>query len=58
MAAPRPFVVEKIIAVCNGCQGERVFLIDPPLRSADEFIAWQKSPSSPLTRVVLGDKWP
>lgn len=38
----RPFIVDLVIAVCNGCQGERNFPIDPPFRSAEDFITWEK----------------
>jgi hypothetical protein len=41
--ADKPFVVDLVIAVCNGCHGERNYPIDPPFRTADAFIAWQKS---------------
>ena len=40
--ADRPFVVDEVIAVCNGCRGERRFPIDPPFRTAEAFITWQK----------------
>lgn len=39
----KPFVVDHVIVHCNGCGQERKFPIDPPFRSADAFIAWQKS---------------
>jgi hypothetical protein len=39
----RPFVVDLVIVVCNGCGAERKIPIDPPFRSAQEFITWQKS---------------
>lgn len=38
----RPFVINLIVIVCNGCQSERKILIDPPFRGAEEFIAWEK----------------
>lgn len=36
------FVVDHVIVICNGCHSERKFLIDPPFRSAQEFIEWHK----------------
>lgn len=38
----RDFVVDHIIVICNGCGSERKILIDPPFRSAQEFIAWER----------------
>lgn len=42
----RPFVVDHVIVVCKGCQSERRFNFDPPMRSAKEFIAWQSKPGN------------
>ena len=39
----RPFVVDHVIVVCKGCGSERRFNHDPPLRSAQEFVAWHRS---------------
>ena len=39
----RPFVVDAVIRVCNGCGSEVTIPIDPPWRSAQEFIAWHKA---------------
>jgi len=53
-AAERPFVVDRVVAVCKGCQGERTFVIDPPLRSAQAFVAWKEGPNCPLVRCGCG----
>lgn len=36
----RPFIVDEIILICKGCQGERRFPQNPHLRSAEEVIQW------------------
>lgn len=48
----RQFIVDLVICVCNGCQAERKFPIDPPFRSAEAFIAWEKS--KPIPRCDCG----
>lgn len=46
----RPFVVDKVIAVCNGCRSERTYPIDPPFRSAEGFIRWEtRKPVTPCS---------
>jgi hypothetical protein len=41
------FIVDKIILVCNGCQKERTFLINPHLYSVQELINWMKTKPTP-----------
>lgn len=48
----RPFVVDHVIVICNGCGSERKILIDPPFRSAREFIAWEQK--KPVPRCACG----
>ena len=43
----RPFVVDHIIVVCKTCGSERKLVIDPPFRSAKEFITWEKQKTIP-----------
>lgn len=43
----KPFVVDRVVLVCNGCQGERTFDLDPHFRSAKEVIAWLKTVPTP-----------
>jgi hypothetical protein len=50
----RPFVVDLVTVICNGCQAERKFPIDPPFRSAKEFIEWQKSEPPPVAPCSCG----
>jgi hypothetical protein len=47
-----PFVVDLIVVICNGCGSERKIPIDPPFRSAKEFIAWHKT--DPVSRCECG----
>ncbi len=48
----QPFLVDLVVVVCNGCRAERNFPIFPPFRSADEFIAWEKT--KPVTPCPCG----
>jgi hypothetical protein len=50
--AERPFIVDLIIVLCNGCGSERKIPIDPPFRSAKEFIDWEKR--KPIPRCSCG----
>lgn len=43
----KPFVVDHIIVTCNGCRHGRKIFIDPPFRSAQEFIDWEKTKPVP-----------
>lgn len=43
MERNEPFIVDKIILVCNGCQSERTFIIEPHIYSAQELITWMKT---------------
>jgi hypothetical protein len=41
------FIVDMVIVHCaQGCGSERSIPINPPFRSAEEFIKWQKMPGS------------
>lgn len=47
------FVVRQVVAICNGCRAEKKIAVDPPLRSAGEFIEWQRA-SVPALRCSCG----
>lgn len=42
-----PFIVDEIILVCNGCQLERKFVIEPHIYSAQELIDWINTKPTP-----------
>lgn len=39
----KPFIVDEITLVCNGCRDERVFSLKERIRSAEELITWMKT---------------
>jgi hypothetical protein len=39
----KPFLVDEITLVCNGCRSERVFTLDKVMEKAEEVIEWLKT---------------
>ena len=43
----KPFIVDEITLICNGCRGERVFPLAERIRSAEALITWTKATACP-----------